>query len=56
MSSGTVRSSRPEPKIADSRVNDKMIERREKLIDTNEFEFDISHVEKIFVNQLIGSS
>ena len=48
MSSGTVKSSPPKPKIADSRVYsyDEMIERRERLNDSDEFEFDISVVEK----------
>ena len=48
MSSGTVKSSPPKPKIADSRVYsyDEMIERRERLNDSDEFEFDISPVEK----------
>ena len=47
MSSGTVKSSRPKLKIADSRVYtyDKMIESREELNDSDEFEFDIFHVE-----------
>ena len=49
MSSGMVKSFRPKPKIADSRVYsyDEMIKRREELKDSEEFEFDISHVEKI---------
>ena len=47
MSSVTMKSSHPKPKIADSRVysSDKMIECCEELND--EFEFDISHVENI---------
>ena len=49
MSSRTMKSSRPKPKIADSRIYlyDEMIECREELNDSDEFEFDISHVEKI---------
>ena len=48
MSSGTMRSSRPKPKIADSKVYsyDEMIERRKKLNHFDKFEFDISPVEK----------
>ena len=48
MSSGTVKSFHPKPKIADSRVYsyDEMIEHQEKLNDSDEFEFDISPVEK----------
>ena len=49
MSSGTVKSSHPKPKIADSRVYSyhKMIERQEELNDSDELKFDISHVEKV---------
>ena len=48
MSSETVKSSCPKPKIDDSRVYlyDQMIDHREKLNDSDEFEFDISPVEK----------
>ena len=48
MTSGTVKSSCPKPKIDDSRVYlyDQMIDHREKLNDSDEFEFDISPVEK----------
>ena len=44
MSSRTVKSSPPNPKIADSRVYpyDEMIEYQEKLNDSDDFEFDIS--------------
>ena len=48
MSSGTVKSSCPKPKIADLRVYlyYEMIEHREKLNYSDEFEFDIFNVEK----------
>ena len=48
MSSGTVKSSRPKPKVADARVYsyDEIIERREKLNDSDEYEFNVSDVEK----------
>ena len=50
MSSGTVKSSSPKPKISDTRVYsyDEMVERHEKLYESNEFKFDISPVEKDF--------
>ena len=58
MSSGSVKSSRPKPKISDTRVYsyDEMVERREKLYDSDKFEFDISPVEKDFLNTLMTFS
>ena len=52
MSSGTIMFSCPKPKISDSR--DEMIERPEKLNDSDEFEFDISPVEKDLKNTLMS--
>ena len=50
MSSRTAKSSLPTPKIADTRfyTYDEMIEYWEKLNDSNDFEFDISDIEKSF--------
>ena len=50
MSSGTMKSFHPKPKILDPRVHsyDEMIERQEKLNDSDEFEFNISPVETDF--------
>ena len=48
MSSRMAKSSRPIPKMSDTRIYtyDEMIEHQEKLNDSNDFEFDISHVKK----------
>ena len=48
MSSGTRKSSRSTPKIADSRVYtyDKMIECQKKLNDSDDFQFDIKMCRK----------
>ena len=50
MSSRMAKSSRPTPKISDTRIYtyDEMIEHQEKLNDSDDFEFDISDVEKKF--------
>ena len=50
VSSRMVKNSRPTPKISHTRVYtyDEMIEHQEKLNDSDDFEFDISDVEKKF--------
>ena len=50
MSSRTGKSSRSYPKLADTRVYtyDEMMEHQEKLIDSDDFEFDISYAETKF--------
>ena len=48
MSSRIPKSSHPTPKMSDTRIYtyDEMIEHQEKLDDPDDFEFDISNMEK----------
>ena len=50
MSSRMAKSSRPTPKMSDTRIYtyDEMIEHQEKLNDSDDVEFNISNVEKKF--------